>query len=99
MAQIEIVSEHEGSVGWVFDAQVLDDEGSLRRHEIRLSWADYNLWSGAGADEPAEVADAVLRFMLSQTSAGELRASFDASIVRRLYAQADQAIPSFIHDV
>ena len=96
MAQVEIVSEREEPSGWRFVAQVLDDRGTLSRHEVRLGWADYNLWSASGADEPAAVAIAVLAFLLSRTSPPDLRPSFDASIARRLHSDADAVLPRFI---
>lgn len=96
MAQVEIVSESEDTSCWVFHVQVLDDAGTLRKHRLRLSWADYNLWSADGADPPARVAEAVVQFLLSQTTPSELAASFDASIARRRYENADVRIPAYI---
>lgn len=99
VAQVEIVGEREGPAGWTFVAQVLDDDGRLRRHDVTLSWADYNLWSASGADEPAAVAAAVVEFLLSRCDPDELRGSFDASIARRLHGDADDVLPGFIGDV
>ena len=96
MAQVEIVSEREGRAGWVFTAQVLDEGGTLRRHEVNLSWADYNLWSGSGADEPARVAEAVLRFLLTKLEASAVPARLDAATARRRYPDADAHIPRLV---
>jgi len=96
VAQVEIVSERDSRSGWTFTAQVLDDGGSLRRHEVSLSWADYNLWSGSGADEPAEVAAAVLRFLLTKLEASEVPARLDAATARRRYPDADAHIPRLV---
>jgi hypothetical protein len=93
VAQVEILSERDGPAGWVFTAQVLDGEGVLRRHEVTLAWADYNLWSGSGADEPARVAAAVLRFLLTKQKASELPSRLDAATARRRYPDADAEIP------
>src|SRR5688572_13158349 len=79
VAQIEILSERECRNGWEFDAQVLDDSGELRRCRIALSWADYNLWSPDGADEPVKVTEAVLTFMLARAGAAGVPQKFDAS--------------------
>jgi hypothetical protein len=92
----EIISEKEDGPGWEFGCQVVDETGSLRRHAIRLSWADYNLWSASGGDEPAHVAAAVVAFLLARVPAGELRESFDASIARRMFEEADREIPGLI---
>ena len=99
VAQVEIVSEQEMGAGWRFIARVLDDRGSLRTHEITLSYADYNHWSSAGADPPAAVAEAALRFLLSRIPPDELRSAFDASIARRMFPDADAGIPPYIIDV
>ena len=96
MAQVEILSEQETAGGWSFQMQVLDDRSALRQHQITLSWADYNLWSPDGTDEPARVAEAVLGFLLSRRPAGKIRQSFNAASVRRWFADADEQIPPLI---
>ena len=96
MAQVEIMSEDDGAAGWAYAVQVLDDDGILRRHRVTLSWADYNLWSGSGADKPSDVVAAVIQFLLTRSSPDELRPVFDAAIVRHRYPDADTNIPSFI---
>ena len=45
-----------------------------------------------------EVASAVVQFLLSRSPAGELRATFDASLARRLHDDADTVLPGFIRD-
>ncbi|MCP3903518.1 MAG: hypothetical protein GY715_07760 [Planctomycetes bacterium] len=97
MVQVEIVSEREEVAGWSFVVQVLDEDGTLRRHDVRMSWADYNLWSPSGGDEPVAVVAAVVRFMVSRLeTADDLPSSFDASIARRRYEGADEVIPTLI---
>ncbi len=96
MAQIEIIEEQEIASGWQFQAQILNERGQLLRLQLTLAWADYNLWSPAGADEPARVAEAVIRFLLSRSDESEIRTSFDASLARRLHCDADTVIPSLI---
>lgn len=96
MAQVEIVGESEQAACWVFDVQVLDGAGGLSQHRVRLSWADYNLWSADGGDAPARVAEAVVQFLLTRMTPDELGESFDASIARRKHEDADAMIPQFI---
>lgn len=96
MAQIEILSEQEQAGGWIFEAQVLDDEGDLYPVKVSLSWADYNHWSSDGADAPGAVAEAVLAYLTSRTLPEEIRQSFDASLLRRQYDDADDVIPGLI---
>jgi hypothetical protein len=96
VAQVEIISEREGAGGWAFDVNVLDDRGVLSTHELRLSWADYNLWSPDGTDEPSNVAEAVVQFLLIRSTAHDLAPKFDASTCRRQFADADSEIPRMI---
>jgi hypothetical protein len=96
VAQVEILSEDEVQGGWEFFAQVLDDDGTLSQHRVTLRWADYNLWSADGSDQPAKVVEAVLDFLLSRITPNQLQAKFDASTVRRRFPDADDAIPTFI---
>ncbi len=98
MAQIEILSEREAPAGWLFTIEVLGEEGSLSRFDVNLSWVDYNLWSASGADAPSQVAAAVIRFLLLRSENRDLKPSFDASIARRMYPEADTQIPTLIHD-
>jgi hypothetical protein len=92
VAQVEIVAETEESSGWSFEAQVLDDAGMLHRLRVLLSWADYNHWSRDGSDSPAQVVEAVIRFLADRDGAAALRERFDASIARRLHSDADEEI-------
>ncbi len=96
LSQIEIASEQERPGHWRFEVQVLDTAGTLRRHTVTLSWADYNLWSQDGSDEPSRVVDAALNFLLSRENAEALPPKFDASLARRKDADADHIIPTLI---
>ena len=94
--QIEILSEHEIPVGWIFDAHFLAEGGELQPITLTLSWADYNLWSPDGTDEPQKVAEAVLSYLAAKTSLVEIRPKLDASQLRRMFNDADDAIPKHI---
>lgn len=96
MAQVEIISEREGQRGWEFAAQMLGDDGVLHQRVVTLSWADYNLWSRDGSDEPARVAEAALAFMLKRMRASELPERLDMSTARRRFPDADAIIPTLI---
>jgi hypothetical protein len=97
MTRVQVVNETEDRSGWSFQVRIAGDAPAkplLRT--LRLSWADYGLWSADGADPPHAVAVAVIRFLLSRAALSELPASFDASTVRRRFADADDAIPELI---
>ena len=99
MTQIEIVSEQEDAAGWVFHAVVGGDPDGSRQLRLRLSWADYDLWCRGGDEPPSRVARAVLRFLTDRVGREGLRDSFDASISRRQFADADEQIPPLIGEV
>ena len=96
MAQIEILSEQERTAGWSFQARLLDEDGTLYPVALTLAWADYNLWSPDGADEPQQIALAVLSVLASRQPVSEIRSSLDAALLRRLYDDADEIIPRHI---
>lgn len=95
---LETINEVQGPAGWSFGLNVVDERGTARRVTMTLSWADYNHWSRSGADRPSAVAEAVVMFLASRDGSEALKAKFDASLARRLHADADSAIPTFIHD-
>jgi hypothetical protein len=93
---IEIIAEREVVGGWSFDVRVSSAAVEARLFTLRLSWADYNLWSGDGSDRPEAVARGVMAFALSRSPAAELAPTFDAARLRRVHADADDAIPRWI---
>ncbi|MGP1345113.1 MAG: hypothetical protein ACTS3F_00410 [Phycisphaerales bacterium] len=63
--------------------------GTGTRHEVRLSWADYEYWSH-GTRPPAWVVEVVLGFVLSrEDGVQELRPSLDLGRVRRRWSGVD----------
>ena len=93
---VEIVSERETPGGWSFELRLAGDDEAAGRRTLRLSWADYDLWSADGADPPHAVAEAVVRFVLSRMTPADLGATIDASIARRRLPDADEEIPRLI---
>jgi hypothetical protein len=91
---ILIHSEHEVAGGWTFVAEVGSAAGAAPPCSLKLSFADYNLWCASGSCSPADVARAVVEFMLNQGAA--LPRSLDASTARRRFRHADEVIPTLI---
>ncbi len=89
---VEVVSEQEYEGGWSFELRF----GGVAR-TLRLSWADYDLWSNDGGDSPQAVAKAVALFLLSRITASDLPSTLDASTARRRYPDADAEIPKLIN--
>ena len=88
---VEVVSEQAYEGGWSFELRL----GAVTR-TLRLSWADYDLWSNDGGDPPHAVAKAVGMFLLGRITASDLPQSFDASTARRRFPDADAEIPKLI---
>lgn len=93
---IETSSETQVARGWSFAMRMIDSTGAARSFTMTLSWADYNLWSRSGSDRPAAVAEAAVMFLVSREGSDSIRPRFDASLVRRLHADADVEIPRAI---
>ena len=98
VADIEVVSEREASAGWRFEVEVRESEADSRRLTVVLAWADYNLWSASGSDEPAAVVTAAVRFLIDRSGCEGLKERFDAALIRRLHPDADGVIPGLIDD-
>lgn len=97
MHPFEIISERETSGGWAFEVQLIGDPaGALRSVTLVLSWPDYSHWSPDGADRASAVAEAVMAFLLRHLAPGDLPDRFDASLARRRFPDADEAIPRLI---
>jgi len=93
---ITITNEQETASGWLFAAAACNASGGEWPFRIRLSWADYNLWSPDGSDRPEAVARAALRFLLEREPAAEIAGEFDLARIRRRYADADAVIPALV---
>jgi len=91
MVDVEVVSERDCDGGWSFELRL----GEVTR-TLRLSWADYDLWSNDGCDPPHAVATAVALFLLARITASDLPATLDAATVRRRFPDADAEIPKLI---
>ena len=96
MPDIEVVSEQECKGGWSFELRFGDVDAAGVTRTLRLSWADYDLWSNDGSDPPHAVATAVAVFLLSRITASDLPATLDASTARRRFPDADDEIPRLI---
>jgi hypothetical protein len=96
MPIVRIEHEEEQPAGWLFQVEMLDNDGQSGMTAVTLSWADYDLWCPGGSMPPHAVIEAVVLFLLSKGPLSSVRSSFDASLARRLYATADADIPGMI---
>lgn len=95
-AFIDVRGERAIPGGLAFSV-VLDDGAAGRALEIRLHWADYNLWSPDGADAPERVALAVARFVRARMD--PLPESLDAALLRRRFPDADATIAELVRSL
>jgi hypothetical protein len=97
VAKILVETETPIDRGWEFLLAVAPDRpGDARtEHRLRLSWADYELWSG-GAVAPERVAAAVAAFFSEALEGAPMPAAFDAAIVRRKFPEADRRVPALL---
>jgi hypothetical protein len=95
-ARIDISNEREVSGGWQFDVRADAPDVPTQQCSLKLSFADYNLWCSGGTDAPSHVARAVVAFMIERSQQDALPESFDASLARRRFSDADTVIPTLI---
>jgi hypothetical protein len=91
LASVRVGTEHEEDRAWRFDVSVVDAQGRATRHEVRLAWADYELWSG-GVRRPADVAEAVVEALTDALGAEAPPDRFDAALMRRRMEGFDNAV-------
>ncbi|MEL6330557.1 MAG: hypothetical protein AAFR38_12940 [Planctomycetota bacterium] len=78
--------------GWAFEIDVETDAGR-RRHEVSMSYADHDHWSG-GSRPPSAVIKDVLLLLASRVPPDKLPERFDAALARRLVDGFDRLLRS-----
>jgi len=96
MIDVTVEHEQEAGPGWLFRMRIATGDGPPATRRLTLAWADYNLWSGDGADPPHAVAAAVLCFVLGRMPLDEVPDPLDAAWARRRFRDADGVIPGMI---
>lgn len=107
--EVHVLDESERPGGLAFRVAVREpprdgarpDGNQERTVEVRVNWADYNLWSPDGADPPERVAHATVRYLCAELARAGLPlsglpATFDAATLRRRYPGADSAIAALL---
>ena len=88
---IRLGAEREADQAWIWHVSIDAPEGSTL-HELRLSWADYNVFCPDGTRAPADVGRAVLGFFAAHRADFPLRERLDAAMARMRFADADKEI-------
>ncbi len=94
MAEIVVGIETEQSNHWAYEVQVID-AGVTYDYQVTLRWADYDLWS-RGMVAPQKVIHAMFEFLLSRQAAAEILPKLDCSLIRRLFLEVDQVLPTML---
>jgi hypothetical protein len=92
---IRLGAEREAEQAWIWHASIDAPEGSTL-HELRLSWADYNVFCPDGSRTPADVGRAVLSYFAAHRADFPLRERLDAAMARMRFAGADREIAALL---
>ena len=92
---IRIGAEREAEQAWIWHASIDAPDGSTL-HELRLSWADYNVFCPDGTRSPADVGRAVLTYFAAHRRDFPLRERLDAAMARMRFADADKEITALL---
>ena len=95
---VEVGREHEEPRGWRFELSLIRGNaagGEPSRHDITLSWVDYEFWSH-GQSSPSRVVQVVMDALLGAKPELTLPPRFDASTCRRWVRDLDERIAESI---
>jgi len=90
---VTVETERDTPGGWSFGVVVRQDGAPDRSLTMRLSWADFEHWSG-GASAPSAVAQSVVELALERKGEAVKLGDFDAAMIRRWFPGADDALCS-----
>lgn len=91
VVKVEVFTEEDSGRGWQYRVRVVRADGRASEHEVGLSWADHEYWSG-GSAPPSKVVEAVVRYCAERETERELPARFDAATARRWWPGMDAEV-------
>ena len=94
MPEIEVGPETELGTSWKYEVTVFAD-GRAHRHDVTLSFQDYDLWCH-GRVGPSRVVEAAFKFLLENESADQIQRKFDCSVIRRYFPDVDERLPKML---
>lgn len=89
VATVRVEQETAQHLGWDFRVSVTPADGDETRHDVYLSWVDYEHWSH-GRVPPELVVGTLVEELLGIDLPIRLPARFDASTARRWYPRMDE---------
>jgi hypothetical protein len=87
------VTPHPGGE-FTFDVIVRDARGESR-HQVTIGADEAQRWAELGAEPPRAV-EAVMRFLLDREPKESILSAFDTNVVRRYFAEFDDALPAYL---
>ena len=88
---VHIETEIDTAGGWEFGVRIEQAGRSARTLTLRMSWADFEHWSG-GASPPSTVAKSVVELAIKRKPSQSALGDFDAAMLRRWFPGADEAL-------
>jgi hypothetical protein len=99
MPAVDVISEQECPRGWLYTVRLQGVAGPATEHEVRLDWAEHELWCG-GRCPPSRVVEVLLNYLMERDAGPadreggrEIPGRFDAATVRRWWPEVDQVLP------
>lgn len=90
-AAVTVETELDTPNGWSFQVEVCQPGAPTRTITLRMSWADFEHWSG-GSIPPSAVAQAVVELAIDRKPEAVSLGDFDAAMLRRWFDGADEAL-------
>lgn len=90
MPTVDVRQERETLRGWTYEVVLTRGQGTSI-HQVSLSWADHDYWSG-GSLPPSRVIEAVLAWLADEHPEFAWTERFDASTVRRRFPGVDETL-------
>jgi len=88
---VTIETEVDTPGGWRFEARIERPHQGARTVTLRISWQDFEHWSG-GTAPPSIVAQAVVELAIERKEDSANLGDFDAAMLRRWFPGADEAL-------
>jgi hypothetical protein len=74
---------------------VVRTDGSESRHDVKLSRADYDRFTG-GRRSPEQCIDAAFRFLLDREPKEAILATFDVAVISRYFPEFERELADYM---
>jgi len=91
---VEIELEKIEEDPWVFQVTLLEDDTNLGEYVVSMSGEEYRRY--AGSEEPGEVVQASLRFLLDREAPEMILDRFSLSQIEGFFPEYPSKLPSYL---